>query len=115
MKKNNKGHKFLSRLEELLMNCILRLQENAYTFLIGEKMQKISGKTWAFGAIFTALDRLEKKGYIDSHLGEETPERGGRRKRFYKITPIGFDALAEIRMIDKSMWSDLPDLVADQE
>ena len=70
--------KLLSRTEELLLNCILRLQENAYTFMIREKLKEITGKTWAFGAIFISLDRLEKKGFVESFLGDETPERDAR-------------------------------------
>lgn len=101
--------KLLSRTEELLLNCILRLGQNAYTYMISEQLKEITGKTWAFGAIFVSLDRLERKRHITSHLGSETPERGGRRKRFYEITKEGFKALAEIRRIDASMWADLPD------
>lgn len=99
--------KFLSRTEELLLNCIIRLQKNAYTFMIREKLKEITGKTWAFGAIFISLDRLERKGYVRSYLGEETPDRGGRRKRFYSVSKQGLKALAEIRKIDQAMWSDL--------
>jgi len=100
--------KFLSRTDELLLNCILRLQEDAYTFMIREKLKEITGKTWAFGAIFISLDRLERKGYVKSYLGDDTPDRGGRRKRFYSVTKDGLKALAEIREIDRSMWEDLP-------
>ena len=107
--------KLLSRTEELLLNCILRLKDNAYTTMISERLKDITGKTWAFGAIFTTLDRLERKGYIESHLGSETPERGGRRKRFYTITKAGSSSLAEIRRIDASMWADLPGSMAENE
>jgi PadR family transcriptional regulator PadR len=100
--------KLLSRTEELLLNCILRLQENAYTFMIREKLKEITGKTWAFGAIFISLDRLERKGYVKSYLGDETPERGGRRKRFYRVSKQGLKALTQIRQIDRAMWEDLP-------
>ncbi|NIO49758.1 MAG: hypothetical protein GTN73_10045 [Candidatus Aminicenantes bacterium] len=107
--------KLLSRTEELLLNCILRLQENAYAFMIREKLKEITDKTWAFGAIFISLDRLEKKGYVESFLGNETPERGGRRKRFYKVTSYGLKNLAEIRKIDQAMWKDLPVYILDKE
>jgi PadR family transcriptional regulator PadR len=107
--------KFLSRTEELLLNCILRLQEEAYTFMIREKLKEITGKTWAFGAIFISLDRLERKRYIESFLGEETPDRGGRRKRFYNVTKEGFKALGEIRRIDRNMWEDVPVSNPDQK
>jgi PadR family transcriptional regulator PadR len=100
--------KLLSRTEELLLNCILRLEENAYTFMIREKLKEITGKTWAFGAIFISLDRLERKGYVKSYLGDETPERGGRRKRFYSVSKQGLKALAQIRKIDRAMWEDMP-------
>jgi len=107
--------KLLSRTEELLLNCILRLRENAYTFPIREKLREITGKTWAFGAIFISLDRLEKKGHVKSFLGDETPERGGRRKRCYQVTSYGLKTLAEIRKIDQAMWSDLSLRLIDQE
>lgn len=107
--------KFLSRTDELLLNCILRLQDNAYTFMIREKLKELTGKTWAFGAIFISLDRLERKGYVKSYLGDETPERGGRRKRFYSVSKDGLKALAKIRRIDISMWDDLPVSIFDQD
>ena len=107
--------KLLSRTEELLLNCILRLKENSYTFLIRERLKEITGKTWAFGAIFISLDRFEKKGYVESFLGNETPERGGRRKRFYRVTSYGLKTVAEIRKIDQAMWKDLPIYIFDQE
>jgi len=107
--------KLLSRTEELLLNSILRLEENAYAFMIREKLKEITGKTWAFGAIFISLDRLEKKRYVESFLGNETPERGGRRKRFYKVTSYGLKTLAEIRKIDQAMWKDLPVYLLEKE
>lgn len=107
--------KLLSRTEELLLNCIIRLQANAYTFMIREELKEITGKTWAFGAIFISLDRLEIKGYVKSYLGDETPDRGGRRKRFYSVSKDGLKALAEIRRIDISMWENLPVSIFDQD
>ena len=103
--------KLLSRSDELLLNSILRLREDAYCNLIREQLKEITGKTWAFGAIFTSLDRLENKGLIQSALGEATPERGGRKKRFYSVSPQGLHALAEIRKIDNAMWKDRPELI----
>ncbi len=101
--------KLLSRSEELLINAIMKLKDNAYCNPIRDTLKEVTGKTWAFGAIFTSLDRLEKKGLIESYLGEATPERGGRKKRYYRITPEGFRELEEIRKIDKAMWGSLPD------
>ena len=107
--------KLISRTNELLLNCILRLRENAYVFTIREELKEITGKTWAFGAIFISLDQLERKGYVKSHLGEETPERGGRRKRFYRITSEGLEVLVEVRRIERSMWEDISVSIFDPE
>lgn len=83
--------------------------------MIREKLKEVTGKTWAFGAIFISLDRLERKGYVKSYLGNETPERGGRRKRFYNVSKEGLKALNEIRKIDKAMWADFSVSIFDQE
>ena len=107
--------KLLSRTEELLLNCILKLDEKSYTFMIREKLKEITGKTWAFGAIFISLDRLERKGFVNSHLGNDTPERGGRRKRLYSVSKEGMKALSEIRKIERNMWEDLPISIFDQD
>ena len=101
--------KLLSRSEELLLSSILKLKDEAYCNPIRDILKEVTGKTWAFGAIFTSLDRLEKKGLIESYLGEATPERGGRKKRYYRITPDGYKELEEIRKIDKAMWESLPE------
>ncbi len=102
--------KFLSRSEELLLLAIWRLQETAYGVTIREKLKEITGKTWAFGALFVTLERLTKKGYLDSYLTDPTPERGGRSKRIYKLTHSGLDALIEIKKIETAVWADLPEL-----
>ena len=102
--------KLLSRSEELLLLAVWRLQENAYAVTIREKLHAITGKTWAFGALFVSLDRLVKKGYLTSHLAEPTRQRGGRSKRMYRLTPAGVQALIEIRQIEKAMWAGITEL-----
>ena len=100
----------LSRPEEQIMLSILKLKENAYCVTIREGVSDITGKDWSFGAIYVPLHRLEKKGMVESFFGDPTPERGGRRKRFYKLTTEGLKALAEVRKIQESMWKGVPDL-----
>ena len=102
--------KLLSRTEELLLLAVWRLQDNAYAVTIREKLQAITGKTWAFGALFVSLDRLVKKGYLVSHLAEPTRQRGGRSKRMYRLSPEGVQALIEIRRIEKAMWAGVTEL-----
>lgn len=99
--------KILSRAEELIILSIWRLNNDAYCVPILQEAQKHTGKKWTLSGIYIPLGRLEKKGYVESYFGESSPERGGKRKRFYRITPIGFNALKEVKAIEKSMWSGL--------
>ena len=100
--------KWLSRKEELLLLSIWRLQDNAYGVTIRGHVSKTTKKYWSIGAIYDVLDRLTRKGLVTTIISEPIAERGGKSKRFYKITKQGFEALEEIKEIQNTMWSDLP-------
>jgi PadR family transcriptional regulator PadR len=102
--------KFLSRSEELILLAILELQDNAYVVSIREGLKKMTGETWAMGALFVTLDRMSQKGYVQSGLSEPTPERGGRRKRLYRLLPAAVDALNKVRNLHSTIWKNIPDL-----
>lgn len=104
--------KFISRIEEIILLSIWRLQDNAYGITILEEVGRATDKTWLTGSIYASLSRLLKRGLVVSYEGEPTPERGGRRKIFYKLTPQGKRALLEIKRINSAAWSDLPALEA---
>ena len=101
--------KWLSRKEELLLLAIWKLQENAYGVTIREHVSKVSKKYWSIGAIYDVLDRLDRKGFVSTTISEPLAERGGKRRRFYAITQSGHEALEEVKEIQNSMWSDLPE------
>lgn len=96
--------KLLSRPEELVLLAVWRLKENAYCVSIKKQLAQVTGESWSFGAIYDPLDRLEKKGLLESHLGDPTPKRGGKSKRIYKLTPDGRRALLEIKSISEAVW-----------
>ena len=102
--------KILSRAEELILLAIWRLRDDAYCVPILQEAQKHSGKKWTLSGIYIPLGRLEEKGYVESYFGDPTPERGGKRKRFYRITREGFKALKEVREVEKSMWNGLSEM-----
>jgi DNA-binding PadR family transcriptional regulator len=102
--------KLLSRPEELFLLAIWRLQKDAYAVTIREQVNKITGKTWSFGATFVTLDRLVKKRYLSSFLSEPTQKRGGRSKRMYQLTREGVQALLDIKKLQEIMWDDIPRL-----
>ena len=72
---------------------------------VAEELEKQTGKTVSTGAVHAALQRLENKGMVGSQMGEATPERGGRRKRLFKVTVAGSRLLHEVRDVRNSLWS----------
>ncbi|MCK5146281.1 PadR family transcriptional regulator [bacterium] len=105
--------KILSRAEELLLLAIWRLKTEAYCVPLLSEAKKYTGKNWSLSDVYRPLGRLEEKGYITSYLGNPTPERGGKSKRYYQITPEGYKALKEVKQIETMMWSGLTEEALD--
>ena len=80
---------YLGEFEELLLLVILILADEAYGVSIKEEIYRRTERSISRGALHTSLTRLEKKGYIQSDFGEATPVRGGRRKKYYRLTQEG--------------------------
>jgi PadR family transcriptional regulator PadR len=100
--------KFLSRQEELLLLSILKLGENAYGVPVRQHVSEVTDKYWSIGAIYDVLDRLTRKGLVSTMTGEPEKTRGGKSKRFYRITKQGIKALEEVRDLQQKAWIDLP-------
>ena len=96
--------KLLSRNDELMLLAVWRLQSDAYAVTVRDEVQRMTGKQWSFGSIFVTLDRLSRKGHLKSRLGDPTPERGGKRKRFYELSASGRRARIEIRRLEETIW-----------
>ena len=103
--------KIISRTEELLLLTVLRLKKNAYCVPIFDHLNKMSNKKWTLGNIYGPLYRLEQNGFLQSEMGSPSAERGGKSKRFYKVTDKGIRALQEIKSLQESSWDGLTDLV----
>jgi PadR family transcriptional regulator PadR len=99
------GRKGLGEFETSVLLAIVRLQGRGYGVSIADEIERRSGKPVSFGAVYATLDRLQKKGLISSELGEATPERGGKPKRFYRIRADGERALQEAQAMAQRMWS----------
>jgi PadR family transcriptional regulator, regulatory protein PadR len=82
--------------EQLILFSLVRLGEDAYGVTIRREIENRASRTVSPGALYTALDRLEKRGFVSSRLGEPTPQRGGKRKRMYTLQPAGERALARV-------------------
>jgi len=100
--------KFLSRQEELILLSILKLDENAYGVPIRQHVSEVTDKYWSIGAIYDVLDRLTRKDLVFTIIGDPEKKRGGKSKRFYRITKQGIRALEEVRELQKKTWIDIP-------
>ena len=82
----------LGEFEYVLMTVAAGLGESAYGAAIREEIEKVAGRSCSIGALYTTIERLEKKGLLTTWMGEATAERGGRAKRMVRVTPKGVKA-----------------------
>jgi DNA-binding PadR family transcriptional regulator len=98
----------LGEFEQIGLLAILRLHEGAYGVTLRREIEAHTGRNTTPGALYTTLDRLEQKKLVVSRLGEPTPERGGRAKRFYSVSPAGLEAVERAQRSYRSLLDGLP-------
>ena len=94
----------------MLLLAILRVGEEAYGVPIAREIEASGERTVMLGAVYTGLDRLEANGLVSSSVGSSTPERGGRAKRYFRVTPPGMKAVRQTKRVFTRLWSGLPGL-----
>ncbi|HZD04098.1 MAG TPA: helix-turn-helix transcriptional regulator [Longimicrobiales bacterium] len=95
----------LGEFEQLVLLALLSLEgDQSYGMNVRRVLAEIAGRDVSVPTVYSALDRLEAKGLVRSHLGEATPERGGRAKRFFRVRRAGVAALREARGRLDRMW-----------
>ena len=102
--------RLLTDFELMILLAVLRVDDDAYGMRVGEEIERIGKRTVIMGAVYTALDRLERNGLVTSSVGDPTPERGGRAKRYFKVTPRGLRAVKQTQDALVALWTDLPQL-----
>ncbi len=95
----------LTRIEEIVLLVVWDLGAKAYGTRIRARSQRIVGRPLALGAVYGPLARLTERGLLRASWSEPTPVRGGRRKRFYHLTPRGLRALRKTRRATDRAWS----------
>jgi DNA-binding PadR family transcriptional regulator len=93
--------------EQLVLLAVMRVGERAYAVPVRDEIGARTGRTPTRGAVYVTLERLERKGYLDSRLGEPVAERGGRPRRYYRVRPSGVRALEESWSALSRMWQGL--------
>jgi PadR family transcriptional regulator PadR len=102
---------YLGELEQIVLLAVLQLKDEAYAIPILDQIDAQTGRKVARGALYTALDRLEAKGCLRSHVGEPLPERGGRARRYFTVTPAAVRALKHSRASLLRLWHGLESLL----
>ena len=90
---------FLGEFEQVLLLALFTSADESYGVEIRRAIEDRTGRLVSPGAIYTALDRLERRGLVASRLGDPTPERGGKRKRYYRLEPEGARAVTESQRV----------------
>jgi DNA-binding PadR family transcriptional regulator len=99
---------YLGEMELMVLLAVVRLGDDAYGVPVSKELLNIAGREVALGSIYAALDRIERKGFVTSSVGDPAPERGGRAKRYFRITPAGVRALRMTRTALTNLWSSIP-------
>lgn len=95
----------LGALQQLVMLATLRLGDEAYGARIQEELERTAGRAVSISTVYVTMERLERSGFVHSWLGDPTPVRGGKAKRFYRLTEAGAAALRASREQLERMWT----------
>lgn len=93
----------LGEFEQKILFALIRLGSDIHGVAIRNHLEETDGRAISPGALYTALDRLEQRGFVTSRLGEPTPQRGGKRKRLYTLQPSGERAVVRLYESIRSM------------
>ncbi len=99
----------LTRLEEAILFAVLKLGDGAYGVPINREVSKVFGKTYTMGGLYFALDQLVRKEYLMRRSSDPTPQRGGRSKTYYRLTPEGKEAMEATREHQIRLWKSVPE------
>lgn len=108
------GVEFPGELEQMVLLAIMQAGEEAYVVAILAELDRRAGRRTDRGALYKTLDRLEAKGLVAWSVEEGTPERGGHRRRRFRVQPEGLEVLRASRRALMSLWEGLDPVLADQ-
>jgi DNA-binding PadR family transcriptional regulator len=102
--------RMLTDFELMLLLAVLRVGEDAYGVPIARELEKTGGRSTTLAAVYLALERLRQRGLVKSRLGDPTPQRGGRAKKIFEVTPSGLRAVRRTRRAFVALWTGIPEL-----
>lgn len=105
----------LTKLEELVLIAVLRLKDKAYGISVFNYIVDLTGNEVSVSSVYFPLERLVRKGYLRTFMGEPTAKRGGMSKRYYKLTQAGVIALQDNRSLHETAWKGISDILKSTE
>ena len=99
---------YLGEFEEVVLLMVVILDGEGYGVSVSQALEEHTGRVVTFGTVHNTLIRLEEKGFLTSALGGATAERGGRRKRLFRVTALGSRAIQEIEQLRQTLWQLVP-------
>jgi PadR family transcriptional regulator PadR len=109
------SRRYLGQFELMLLLAVIRLGDEAYGVPISRELEANRGQDVSVGSVYAALERLETKGLVVSSLGDPTPERGGKSKRYFRMTREGLRQVHATRRVLTRLWQTIPDLKLDAQ
>jgi DNA-binding PadR family transcriptional regulator len=100
--------KELTMSQLILLLSVWRLEDNAYGVTMRKELERVTGRKYPYGTLYSLLDQLYRKGFVDKSIGEPTRRRGGRRKILYHVTQSGREALQTTRELQNIIWKGIP-------
>jgi DNA-binding PadR family transcriptional regulator len=101
---------YLGNFDLMLLLALLRLGEDAYGVTIAQELEQQTDREVVVASVYARLERLQERGLVASRLGDATPERGGRAKRYFRITESGIREVRDAQRSLINMWKGLPEL-----
>ena len=101
---------YLGQFELMVLLALMRLEDDAYGVTIAQELEQQTGREVVIASVYATLERLQDRGLVASSLGDATPERGGRAKRYFHITAAGLRDVRDARRSLISLWKGLPEL-----
>jgi DNA-binding PadR family transcriptional regulator len=105
----------LTKLEEMVLIAVLRLKNKAYGISVYKYIVELTGNEVSVSSVYFPLERLARKGYLQTLMGEPTAKRGGMSKRYYRLTKSGIEALQENRSLHETTWKGVSDILKSTE
>jgi PadR family transcriptional regulator PadR len=100
----------LTDLELMVLVAVIRLGDEAYGVTITREIEQTAGRAVAVGVVYATLDRLEERRLVTSFVGDPTPERGGRAKRYFRVTSKGLRQARDTQTALVALWNGVPEL-----